>query len=255
MYMKLIVLLPSLFSIFAFLSVCDAQVIVNIERKRIITDTVGWAGSADLGFQLSKNVEKQFALSSSAHLQYKTDKSLYLLLGNISLVEAGGERFVNAGFAHFRYNRKIGKTLRWEAFTQYQYNTVLQVDQRILVGMGPRFKLLSNDKFKLYIGTLGMYEHEEILSPEATHDDYRLSTYVSSNWQPTSSVSMSSTWYYQPLFNDFSDHRFAGIIKLGFSITEKLEFTTSFNYLKDSNPPLEVPSEVYSMANGLSYSF
>ena len=232
-----------------------AQVIVNIEQKRIVTDTLGWAGSANLGFQLNKNTERQLALSSSAHLQYKSAKSLYLLLGNVSFVEAGDEQYVNAGFAHFRHNRKFGKVVRSEAFAQYQYNTILQVDQRILLGAGPRLKLLSSEKFTLYQGTLYMYEHEEIITPQATHDNHRLSVYVSSSWQPTKSTSLSSTWYFQPLLSDWKDHRTSGRISLSVSMTEKLDFTTSFNYLRDSRPPAGVPKEVYSMSNGLSYKF
>ena len=235
--------------------VLTAQSIVNIEKRRIVTDTIGWAGSANLSFRFNKNVDKQFALSTTSHLQYKSQKTLYLLLGNVSLVEAGGKRFVNAGFIHFRINRKLGKVIRWEAFSQYQYNSILQVDQRTLIGTGPRLKLFHSDKFRLYQGTLYMFEHEEIISPEFTHDDHRISAYFSSVWEPSKTVQLTATWYYQPLIEQFADHRLSGNMKLGFSITEKLQFTTSFNYLRDSRPPTDVPKEVYSMSNGLSYSF
>ncbi len=73
----------------------DSQAIVNIEQKRIVTDTIGWAGSADLSFRLAKNVETVYSLSTSAHIQFKTAKSLFLFIGNVSVVEAGDETFVN----------------------------------------------------------------------------------------------------------------------------------------------------------------
>ena len=228
---------------------------MNIEQKRIVTDTIGWAGSADLGFRLSKNIQTEFALSTSAHLQFKTDKSLYLFLGNIALVEAGDQRFVNSGFSHLRYNRKFGKMLRWEAFTQIQYNKILKVNQRVLAGAGPRLKLVSTDHFKLYQGTLYMYEYEEVTEPEEVHCDHRVSAYVSASWFPSENTDLSTTWYFQPLIEDVADFRLAGQLKLSVGISKHLKFTTSFNYLLDRNPPIEIPQEVYALANGLKYSF
>jgi hypothetical protein len=239
----------------AFVYFSYAQSIVNIENKRIITDTTGWAGSANLGFNLSKNIKTEFALSTSAHLQYKNKKELYLFLANASLVEAGEEKFVNAGFAHVRYNRKFGPVLRWEAFGQIQYNKVLSVDQRILLGTGPRLKLFSSDKFRLYQGTLYMYEIEEVLEPNETHKDQRISAYLSYHWHPYDNFSFYGTWYFQPKIDDFSDHRLAGQLSLEFGISENLKFTTSFNYLLDSAPPEAVPEEVYAMRNGLKFQF
>ena len=232
-----------------------AQSVVNIESKRIVTDTIGWAGGADLGFRLNKNTKKQFALSASSHLQYKNQKELYLFLANTSLVEAGKEKFVNSGFAHLRYNRKFGPVLRWEAFAQIQYNKVLSVNQRTLLGTGPRLKLLSGEKLRLYQGTLYMFEYEEVLNPGMIHRDQRISAYLSYTWTPNDNFSFSGTWYFQPKIDDFADHRLAGQLYLSFKISSNLSFTTSFNYLLDSRPPLDVPKEVYAMNNGLSFRF
>lgn len=255
MYPKnLIVLIVFCFQFFIGQSL-DAQAVVNIEQKRIVTDTLGWAGNATMNFQYNKNIVEQFSLNTSAHVQFKAQKSLYLLLGNLALLEAGNKDFVNSGFLHFRYNRKMGKLLRWEAFSQVQFNRLLQVRQRILVGTGPRLKLLSSKKFSLYQATLVMYEHEEILMPVEVFDDYRISAYVSSTWHPTENTTISSTIYFQPLFSDFADNRLLNQTKISFGITKRLKFTTTFSYLRDSNPPLEVPKEIYSVTNGLQYRF
>jgi hypothetical protein len=233
----------------------DAQAVVNIEQKRIVTDTIGWAGSANISFQFNKDVQEQFALSNRAHVQYKTEKSLYLLLANLALLEAGDNDFINSGFVHFRYNRKVGEILRWEVFTQLQYNKLLEVNQRVLIGTGPRLKIFSDDKLSLYQATLYMFEYEEIIAPREFHNDHRISTYVSASWNPTDNTSLSSTIYFQPLIEDFSDHRLSNQTRLSFGITKKIKFTTTFTYLRDSNPPLDVPSEAYSMRNGLEFKF
>ncbi len=125
----------------------------------------------------------------------------------------------------------------------------------MLFGTGPRLKLISKENFNLYQGTLYMYEYEEVTEPREFHYDNRVSAYVSSSWHPSDNVGFSTTWYVQPHLLDFSDLRLSGQVKLDFSITEKLKFTTSFNYLLDTEPPVDVPKEVYALSNGLSYSF
>ncbi len=232
-----------------------AQAVVNIEQKRIVTDTVGWAGSMNISYLLNKDVDEQYSASGSMHVQYKTSKSLYLLLANLSLLEAASKNFINSGFAHLRYNRKFGKILRWEAFSQLQFNKILQVNQRVLVGTGPRLKLLSTKKVKLYQGTLYMYEYEEIISPREFNNDHRLSTYLSGSWSPSDRATISSTWYFQPLLSDFNDNRLSGQMNLELGITKKLKFTTSFNYLHDTRPPTDIPKVAYRMRNGLTFKF
>ncbi len=231
------------------------QSVVNIEQKRIVTDTIGWAGSVNLNFQFNKDVDEQYALSTSSHVQYKTERSLYLVLGNLRFLEAGEKRFINSGFAHFRFNRKFGEVLRWEAFAQTQFNKILQVNQRFLIGTGPRLKLFSNEKFILYQGTLYMYEYEEVIAPATIHNDHRLSAYLSGSWKPSDKASISGTWYFQPLIEDFTDNRISGQLKLKLSISTKLKFTTSFNYLHDTRPPQDIPNEAYRLTNGLEFQF
>ena len=55
--------------------------VVNIEAKRLKTDTIGWKGSADLGFSMGKQKETFFMMSANAHVQYKSKKHLYLRFG------------------------------------------------------------------------------------------------------------------------------------------------------------------------------
>jgi hypothetical protein len=76
--------------------------------------------------------------------QYKTKnlKNYFLLLGNIDYSLANGEELSNSGLIHFRYNRKLNKKIRLEAFTQYQYNKILGIESRKLNGIGTRYKII-----------------------------------------------------------------------------------------------------------------
>lgn len=109
--------------------------VINIEDKRIKTDTVGWSGSGELSLYANKNNDMVLSLQTDLHLQYKTKKSLWLLLTDIATVQVNNEQhFVNSGFQHFRYNYKIRDRFVWEAFAQGQYNEPLAIDYRLLAG-------------------------------------------------------------------------------------------------------------------------
>ena len=124
--------------------------VVNIEYKRIKTDTIGWAGSGGALLFINKNNDFVLSFITDIHLQYKHKKSLYLLLTDITTVQVNEDQScINSGFQHFRYNYKIRDKFVWEAFAQAQYNEPLAIDYRVLVGTGPRFKLVGTDKFRL----------------------------------------------------------------------------------------------------------
>src|SRR6185295_18151476 len=92
--------------------------IVNIESSRMQSDTVGWLGSAGAGFRLNDNSQKVIQISVNSHIQYKTQKDIWLLIGNYGLLKAGGSKFIKYRFDHLRYNHKLNPWLRWEIFTQ-----------------------------------------------------------------------------------------------------------------------------------------
>src|SRR4051812_4538809 len=148
-------------NVFLIVSVTSsAQLIVNVENSRIQSDTTGWKGDIGTSFSFSKNVQQILSINATAHLQYKTEKDLYLLLANYNLLKGDNQQLLNNMFYHLRYNRKLGKVVRWEAFTQWQQNSINNIDLRSLFSTGPRCKLHESKSFKIYAAALAMYEHE-----------------------------------------------------------------------------------------------
>jgi putative salt-induced outer membrane protein YdiY len=234
----------------------DAQ-IVNIERQRISTDTSGWFGHAMGSFAGSKTTKSILAVAGSTLLEYKSPSTndLWLLITEISLIKSDSEKFSNSGFGHLRYNRKLGNVVRWELFTQIQYNSLTKIDQRILGGTGFRFKLTPYENARFYFGISYMYEYEKLLDPELYHKDHRGSSYFSFTLTPTETVTMMSTLYVQPLLKDAKDYRISNESSLVLGITKKLSLNASFKYAYDSRPPEGVPVSTYSFSNGIELQF
>ncbi|WP_431137025.1 DUF481 domain-containing protein [Psychroserpens mesophilus] len=250
-------LLTALFFISFISSYTHAQVI-NIETLRKPTDSIKWTGSVSLDVSLIKNTNDIFRIANKAHIQYKDSMNLWLFVNDINLQKIEGNSLVNRGTQHLRYNRRITKRVKWEAFIQTQYDAISDINLRALVGTGPRFKLSENDNYKFYLGTLVMYEHEKASNvvSDRLQQDIRGSAYLSFSFYPTETLSIISTSYYQPKLEAFKDYRLSSNTSVLFKILENLAFKTTFDYFFDAFPvSTGIPKTQFELTNGLLYTF
>ncbi|MGB4937155.1 MAG: DUF481 domain-containing protein [Ferruginibacter sp.] len=244
--------LPVLFILFYLMvSFSSGGQIVNMENHRYVTDTVGWAGSVGGDVALSNYGQKVFSVNANAHVQFKSNKSLYLLMGEYGFLKGDDQSFVDFGFLHFRYNYKVNRILRWEAFTQLQQNVITKIEFRYLIGTGPRLKLLETQKLKLYFGSLPMFEIEKERDRPDQIQDWRISNYLSITWLPNTQTSISSTLYYQPVLFDIADYRLLNQLSCKIAASKKVAVAIKWNYQFDASPAAGVPLETYNFSTGV----
>jgi hypothetical protein len=97
-----------------------------------------------------------------------------------------------------------------------------------------------------------MYEYEEDDTTENPyHNDIRSSSYVTFTLVPKKEViSIVSTTYYQPLYNDLNDFRILTQESLVFNVSKKFIIEPKFSYLYDNRPVSGVPkSELHLFYN------
>lgn len=242
--------------VFLLFSFQATSQILNAESLRKVTDTSGFSGSASLDFSMKKDVNEYFGFKSSVHLQYKMNKHLVLLKNDIEFQKIEGNKFANSGISHIRYNYKMRPRITWEVFAQAQYNKVSKIDFRGLLGTGPRFKLSSSEDYKFYLGTLLMYEQEELddgVTP--IQRDFRGSAYFSFSLYPTKNVSVISTTYYQPKLSAFEDYRISSQSSLLIKMFEKFAFKTTYTFTYDRFPAVGIPNSQYDFSSGVVYMF
>jgi len=234
----------------------NAQV-VNIEKKRK-GNSNGFSGKIALAFLATDNGKQILQLVNNIDIQYKKGASTFILLNNISFMTADEEELVNSGFQHLRYNYTIKDSsfLTFETFIQHQYNPVKLLAKRFLVGVGPRFRIINSKKVSFYLGSLPMYEYEQLSdSLETKTERLRLDSYISLNFHISDNISLSNITYYQPDFENFEDYRISSESSIHFKITDALKFKVSYQTTFDSDPPEDVAGLFYKFKNTLSYSF
>jgi hypothetical protein len=229
--------------------------VINIEGKRFMNDTNGWVGNADFNFNVFNNTQQVLQFSNTLRIQYQKNRSRFILLNDLNLIKAGNTDFANAGYQHFRYNYKVNRWLTMEAFTQTQYNPVLKLDFRYLIGAGPRFKLLKKEHAKIYVAALYMYEYDDIVGEDENLYEHRMTSYITCTFSILKNLEFTSTTFYQPNIENTADYRIANDTGLEIHINKHLNFKSSFNMLYDTYQPAGIPDLVYSFRNGLSIKF
>ena len=241
--------------IFCLSETMTAQ-ILNAESLRKVTDTSGFSGSAGLRFALKRNTKDFLTISSNIHLQYKMDRNLILFKNDVAFQKIEGDNFENSLISHIRYNYRFHDRIAWEVFLQGQYNKISLINFRGLVGMGPRFKLTSSENYKFYLGTLVMYEYEDIddnITP--IQRDLRGSSYLSFTLYPIESLSFTSTTYYQPKLSLLNDYRISNQSSLLIKIYENFAFSVNYSFFYDTFPAIGIPNSQYDFTTGIAYSF
>jgi hypothetical protein len=241
-----------------YFGAAQAQV-TNIEAQRVKTDSAGWYGEVNTGFKFVKEVENVFTSNSDARVQYKTKKDLYLLLGEYNWSGASSKTNTHNAYLHLRYNRKLKPSwLRWEIFSQYQFNKITRINLRILNGTGPRFKLADKEKASLYLGVLYMFEFTKELNQEnkvLNLKEHRNSSYLSFSIFPNNVISILSTSYYQPRFDKWKDYRISNISEFRAKIAKKVYLGMAYKFNFDTYPSEGISRITHSFENKIGVAF
>lgn len=236
------------------LGTAKAQV-VNIEDRRTeFKDSSGMYERLDLGFNFIKNDKEVISVVGDFQIEFLQNDRLFLSLTKLALLKAGDESFINSGLQHLRYSYRWSDLFIWEAFGQIQYNEQLSISLRGLVGSGPRLSLDIGKGSSINMGLSYMWEYDEISGTKEIHHDSRLNSYISANFKILP-VILSTTAYYQPLFNSIKDYRLTNQTTLSIQLHKKWSLKVAFNLNYDSHLPDNVPDLVYSITNGVRYRF
>jgi hypothetical protein len=224
--------------LFLFFSCVSQAQLVNIEAKRMQTDSTRFVLKSDVLFNYTDNKDEyvlQFGSNISTQFKSKDLDKIYFLVWNYNLVRTEEKDLQNSWFLHARYNQKLSDLVRLEAFVQNQNNTQLTIMRRNLVGAGLRFKLIDEERTNVYFGNSYMYEIEKLNGIDQRFYNHRNSSYLSLN-QSFEKVHLDliGTVYFQPLYEDFDNHRILCQFKAEIPLTNHIGLSALYNYFYTS---------------------
>lgn len=247
------------FLLFLLLPLLGQAQLVNVETKRLQTDSTRFVLNADFAFSHSNNdgvSVNQINGTLTTQLKSKNLKRTYLFLGNYRLIDSDEGNLQNSWFLHTRFNYKLNSKLSFESFLQGQYNQLLVVEQRNLVGAGLRLNWVDRENFTGYWGNSYMYEVEYSDRAGTTENNHRNSTYVSVSYLSKSkNFSVTNTVYYQPLYKNLKDYRLLEQFRLNIPLAEWFKVFTIYDYYFDSKTPLNTREYTSQLEIGIGFSF
>lgn len=195
---------------------------------------------------------------------YSSDDELYMLINNYQWLNVNDKYIVNFGSTHFRTQFFQHRALSFEVYSQYQYDRARGLESRLLVGAGPRWRIVKTAAWNLTTGTGLMYEGENwqdqaIASDPVIHARYvKASSYVSTRYVINAHVDCNAVVYYQVGYDrdyDQTLHRVSSEMNLSFTLFANLSFTTSFNAAWESRPIVPIVPFIFMVTNGVRYKF
>jgi hypothetical protein len=232
---------------------CRGQAFVNIESLRQ-SHQEGWYGSSGVTSGGSSGNINIFRLGLTSQNIYKTEVHEIIFSNRFDYTEAGRRRIANSGSSHLRYARRILPYLKWEAFSQVEFNQFQQLGLRTLNGGGLRWRLYSGSENSLYLGT-GIYYEDEVVLNDEDQNNFRGNLYLSFRRLMTDLLEVTLTGYYQPSHKTFLDYRVRINLGLEFKVLESLTWVNEIRYMADTMPPQGIRNEDFFFNVGMTLRY
>ncbi|MCB0749900.1 MAG: DUF481 domain-containing protein, partial [Ignavibacteriae bacterium] len=215
---------------------------VNTEKYRTSEKLDGLAGYLEISGTFKRGNTEKTEGNLDGRVDWKLNglTTFFVFESNHEWVNT--KRISNEGLLHIRNVTELYNDLKSEIFGQINYDKKILIDNRELLGAGLRYKILKFENSDVNLGTSYMFEHENYNLPEnATHlsdvNVHRWSNYLSLYVKLNSTATLGGVIYYQPMFDDFSDHRILSENSLTVGITELISISVNFRIRHDSDPP------------------
>ena len=138
-----------------------SQTIINAEKYFQSDDTVFFAVSAEYAGNRGNSLVDQIDVSVAAG--YRLKSHTFKLMGGYKTLLENYKKILNGGYMQVRHNYSfLNRRMKSFAFYQLQFNDILLLTKRELVGVGVRGHLVAKDDDFIDIGTGALYELEQL---------------------------------------------------------------------------------------------
>jgi hypothetical protein len=240
-----------------FLSFSIAQAIITIVPVKL-GEKPGVSGTVRGSSEKRKGNSDTTNYSAGVRLQYD-DNSSYAIWTDFSgsYGEANGEENTNKTNGHIRYIHTLyEKSLNWEVFVQSETNKFTKIDEKYLSGAGLRYDFFHDNYGDLYLGFGGFYErinYTTTIDPRETNA--RMNAYIAYTFKLGDDAELAYVGYYQPKFEEFSDHIISNAFGLKIHVYKKIFLSFIMYYDADSKPAIGVKKYDYTQKTSFVWEF
>jgi hypothetical protein len=229
----------------------SSQVIRSYEG---LDRSAGEAGYATFGLTFtgrSGNSDySEFDLSGA--FGYRGERHWLRFYPSWHLRRSSGETQENAHSGHLRHSYFFNARTRSFAFVQLQDDESLDVVRRFLLGGGIRRNLVAAEGGGVDLGVGVMWEEELVETGEETSVMRGTNLLVVNG--TAGSVALTGTAFFQPLLDDWGDHRISGSGTATVPLGSAWGLDVSLSWRRDSRPPAEVEKDDVTLTVGIRFT-
>lgn len=220
---------------------CYTQTIINAERLINGKDSTIYAISFSYNGSRGNSNLDQIDISPAIILLKKGNE--YKLFGGYNFLSDSGSGILNSGFVHIRHNYRLSSRFKTFEFYQSQFNDVILLVNRQVLGAGLRYSLINKDSLKLEF-ELGIMREREVLNQSellagemALLKKFRITSVNICKWNIGKQVKINNVIYFQPDISNFNDYRLLNDFNVIVSVTNHIELITAIITRYDNEPP------------------
>ena len=236
----------------------SAFAVTNIETERLNNDTHGTKGAISLSLDGRIGSSNKIALGTALKLIQSFHRDEVIAIMSRDYAEIDNDVNTDEAFVHLRYLTKHNSNWGHEVFTQYEENKFSALKQRWLAGAGGRYTLTPSKPTQANHFGVGAFYEDEMYAATSTADNeknVRLNIYWSYKNQLTDNAQYTSTLYFQPDSDDFSDQKGLWQNALSISVTSTISLSLSWEVEHDTQSPDGLNSTETNYTSLLIYNF
>lgn len=232
---------------------------VNVEPIRARLEATGTTFEARFGLVGRRGNTDGLEANGGFLIGFSHGPSLAYLNASGNYAEYDGERQVAKSFAHLRYNYRLCPRVAAEAFAQIENDEFRRLLARELLGIGPRFTLISSALVRLNYGTSVMFEwtqrDDAVPVSSRNVENVRWNNYIALTLVVQERITLTETAYYQPRFDDFGDFWFLNVTSARFQVTDVLASRIDFTLRREAEVPTGVDAVDIELSSSLELTF
>jgi hypothetical protein len=238
----------------------SAQTILNTERFQL-AEVDGPHLSATFSATGRRGNSEVFVADGSGIAGILSGSHWTRLIFGGSYLSDGDRSLLDSRFVQLRYSWIPTDRFQTFHFVQAQQNESLRLRSRWLVGSGVQHRILNSDQASFSVGTGAMLEWERLdadaVDPGDTtsRDAVRMANLGVLRYEAESGIRVLNIVYVQPRFDDFSDLRILNDLGVSFPVTERVRFTVSGEWRRDTRPPSNLERDDLVLRMGITLDF
>ena len=254
-----------MFSVLVLRPSLNAQVL-NVDRENGQDSTKKkFLASFTASFSSDKQKNKFIEFSNTVELDYFLKNNYFFILLNQTDIAFNGKSTIeNNGFVQLRFRDNDTRFIAPDAYTQFQWNGILGLESRALVGINARINCLEKQKSDLYVSIGSFYEMERWNTRLSSYaykvetntfvyrEMFRLNTMAKFAIKIGKKIDFAGVSYLQfPLNGNYYKPRWIFDSNVYFEVSKNLNFVVHYDFNYDDYRPLPIDQFYYSLNLGI----